>query len=580
MALLLAVSLAGASLPPPAAALSLPWRRPAQAEDAAIGVGRVMPPLQEVSPPEAVQQIQTALAARQPVVEIVSPAPDSLLPPGPWTLRLRVHDWPLVEGGPHLVVQLDQQAPQLWTRSEGVLPELSPGSHRLTVYAALPWGEARKNPGAVQQIRLHRGASNPPALPAPGSPQLLAVSPSGPAAREPLLLDWLLLDAPLQNVGGSGTQWRLRVTINGDAVLLDQQAPLWLRGWRQGLNALRLELLDGRGEPLNPPFNSLVQEVDLGGMAAAPRWQGGRLSASELAMLLGESTPLSPPAASPELKAAAGSGPERTPQGAAPSSATTGQPESPEARPHPLSQPHPPAQTESPQRPDPLAPPAAADARQLPSAAAPDSRLQGSTAASIEPPPSTAADEADSDPAVAAPSAASALQAQPLSREQATSAETAAVAAPAGSQPADARPPANEPEQAPPAAAAPQPTAAAWSTSAPAAAAKPTDSAAANQTAGAAANPAASATASAAANPPAAATPQASPDAQDPSMTAPAPSPVPQPVPPPRSSDTPARVRPSSELSGRARDLVNDDGTLRRPERRGPLAGLRERLQR
>lgn len=275
-----------------AAALDLPWRR-GTAAPSAQPAGRRSPMLQELSPPEPVRQLQAALAGRQPVVEILSPQDDSLLDGSPWTLKLRIHDWPLVQGGslgpgPHVVVQLDQEPARIWTELEGTLPPLSPGSHRLTVYAALPWGEALRAPGAWQQIRLHRTAANPLVLPARGSPQLLAVSPPPRVGAGPLLLDWLLLDAPLRNLRGSSTDpWRLRVSLNGDSFLLDQQTPLWLQGWRPGVNALRLELLDDHGDPLNPPFNSLVQEVVIDPADPAPRWLGEPLSAAELAVLLG-----------------------------------------------------------------------------------------------------------------------------------------------------------------------------------------------------------------------------------------------------------------------------------------------------
>jgi hypothetical protein len=168
------------------------------------------------------------------------------------------------------------------------MPPLAPGSHRLTVYAVRPWGEVVKAPGAYRQIRLNRVAANPLGLPAPGSPQLLPVSPRGISAAEPVLLDWLLIDAPLQNLRSDDTRWRLRVTVNGDSFLVQQQSPLWLKGWRPGSNAVLLELVDARGEPLNPPFNSLVREVQLDASAPRPTWLGPRLDEASLAQLLGE----------------------------------------------------------------------------------------------------------------------------------------------------------------------------------------------------------------------------------------------------------------------------------------------------
>ena len=188
--------------------------------------------LQEVAPPGGVQQLQAGLNERSPQIEVVAPADNSVLPDGPWTLQLRVQDWPLADAGPlglgpHVVVQLDDAPPLRLTSPEAVaaiaMPELRPGSHRVTVYAARPWGEAVKAPGASRQVRLHRVSRNPAALPAPGSAQLIAVSPDGPQPGEPVLLDWLLLDAPLQHLRSDDAQWRLRISVNGDSFLVDRQ---------------------------------------------------------------------------------------------------------------------------------------------------------------------------------------------------------------------------------------------------------------------------------------------------------------------------------------------------------------------
>lgn len=299
---------------PAAAAFSLPGRRPAPAAEPTLSSGPSR--LQEVAPPLAVQQLQEALDGRRPQLEILSPADGALLPEGPWTLRLQVEDWPLVDAGPlglgpHLVVQLDGDPPLPLVSTSATMRPLEPGSHRLTVYAARPWGEAVKSPGAQRQIRLQRATANPHSLPAPGSPQLIAVSPRGRQASTPLLLDWLLLDAPLQNLRSGDASWRLRVSVDGDTFLVDQQTPLWLEGWRPGSNAILLELLDGLGEPLQPPFNSLAGEVILEPDGPSPRWQGGRLEPAELASLLGEAPPPTPsePALEANRSAVLGSGP-------------------------------------------------------------------------------------------------------------------------------------------------------------------------------------------------------------------------------------------------------------------------------
>jgi hypothetical protein len=236
------------------------------------------------------------LEAHQPRLRIVSPQADSLVPAGPWTLQLELSDWPLLDAGaeglgPHVVVQLDEAPPLRLTATSVVMPPLAPGSHRLSVFAALPWGEAMRNPGAFAQIRLHRSAANPLAGPAPGTPQLIALLPPSAPANQPLLLDWILLDAPLQHLRAGDDSWRLRISLDGEALLLDRQDPLWLRGLSPGRHPLVLELLDPRGEPLNPPFNSLVRELVASTAGPSPPWLGGPLSATQLARLSGAAPP-------------------------------------------------------------------------------------------------------------------------------------------------------------------------------------------------------------------------------------------------------------------------------------------------
>ena len=138
----------------------------------------------------AVQQLQDALEARRPQVEILSPVDGALLPEGPWTLQLRVEDWPLVDAGPlglgpHLVVQLDGDPPLPLTTTTTTMRPLEPGSHRLTVYAARPWGEAVKSPGAQRQIRLAPGRRQPPRPARCRQPPADPRQPPGAGSRHP-----------------------------------------------------------------------------------------------------------------------------------------------------------------------------------------------------------------------------------------------------------------------------------------------------------------------------------------------------------------------------------------------------------
>ena len=346
--------------------------------------------LQEVAPPGAVQQLNARLNERAPRIEVLAPADNSVLPEGPWTLQIKAEDWPLADAGPlglgpHVVVQLDDAPPIRLTSPEALaavpMPELRPGSHRVTVYAARPWGEAVKAPGATRQLRLHRVSRNAAALPAPGSAQLIAVSPDGQVPAEPVLLDWLLLDAPLQHLRGDDAQWRLRISVNGDSFLVDRQTPLWLKGFKRGSNAVQLELLDGRGDPLNPPFNSLVREVVIGG-GNRPAWLKPSLSADELARLSGDTPPEPEPQPEPELEPVPSPEPEPEPQ----------------SEPQPQPQPLPAAPTAEASAPEPPAAPAPGP-EPLVAAEAPDT-AEAAEAGDAEAPPSPAAaiEEPQADP--------------------------------------------------------------------------------------------------------------------------------------------------------------------------------------
>jgi len=282
------------------AAWRLPKRQGAAPTPVAPSSRAASAHLQEVSPPLAVSQFKDAVGEKLPQLEILEPANGTMVADGTWTLRVKVSDWPLIDGGslglgPHLLVILDGESPRVITTTETQMAPLSPGSHRLTVAAAWPWGEIIKSHGAFDQIRLYRAAANPLSVPAPGSSQLLVISPSSNSKNkvQPVLLDWLLIDAPLQNLRLDDASWRLRITVNGESFLVDQQTPLWLSGWHSGANALLWELVDGRGEALNPPFNSIVSELHVeDSNASLSPWFNGRIKADDLAVLQGKVPPI------------------------------------------------------------------------------------------------------------------------------------------------------------------------------------------------------------------------------------------------------------------------------------------------
>lgn len=250
--------------------------------------------LQEVAPPGAAQQLSLALSTRQPSLELLSPAADAVLKPEGWTLRLKLQDWPIqfneaLGAGPHVVVQLDQEEPQrlFQANADGVLeldmPPLSAGSHRLVAYAALPWGEAASNREARLTWQVHQGLRNPGALPAPDDPQLITVSAPNLNSSAPIPINWLLLNAPLQNLRPGDAQWRLRLSLEGTSVVLEKAQPLWLSNLPAGEHYALLELMDGDGQALGAPFNSRVERLTIApGRNGMPAWLNNQLNEREL----------------------------------------------------------------------------------------------------------------------------------------------------------------------------------------------------------------------------------------------------------------------------------------------------------
>ena len=255
--------------------------------------------LREVEPPGAVQQLHQALAKHHPQLSLISPLDGSQLLGGPRNLELKIEDWPVVNDielglGAHVAIQIDGETPIRLSERNGnrltlELPPLSPGSHRFTAYAAYPWGEAVKTPGASLQWSLDQLRPLMGSQPKKDAPWLAVVSPAELGSDSPLLLDWLVWNAPLQNLKAGDARWRLRISVNEDSFVVDQQDALWLQGIdnQKGINTVQMELLNGIGESLEPMFNNQLRAVPERQNPKAI-WLRSSLNETELARLLGE----------------------------------------------------------------------------------------------------------------------------------------------------------------------------------------------------------------------------------------------------------------------------------------------------
>jgi hypothetical protein len=223
-------------------------------------------PLAEVNTPASISQLAPSLEKYQPQVQILSPKPDEILSDDRVTVKLKVSDLPLFKQpelglGNYLHMILDKQTyREVYDLSQPlVFKNLAAGTHSLRVFASRPWHESFKNEGAFDQVTFHVLTKTAENNPAPQQPLLTYSRPAGTYSAEPIMLDYYLTNAPSlpakSGIPESLPNWRVRVTVNDQRFILDRWAPVYLQGFKEGKNWVRLELVDDSGHPLPNVYN-------------------------------------------------------------------------------------------------------------------------------------------------------------------------------------------------------------------------------------------------------------------------------------------------------------------------------------
>jgi len=196
--------------------------------------------------------------------------------------------------GNHVHVILDNQpyaAHYMW--DEGFeLRNVSDGEHTLRMFASRPWHESYKNEKAFKTIKFtvkngkadetkpttdDKGKKLADAKEPEGTdvkeskagdvdfskPMLTYSRPKGEYkgdAAEAIMIDFWLANAKLV---GDGGEYKISYSINGDdAKMLEKWEPIWIKGWKDGKNTVKLELVDKDGKLFeNGGYNSTTREI-------------------------------------------------------------------------------------------------------------------------------------------------------------------------------------------------------------------------------------------------------------------------------------------------------------------------------
>lgn len=233
--------------------------------------------VEEVSPPEVFQNLSRQLDELDiydPQLKIIGIEPDETLTDTTLSIRFQAKDFPVYKDpklglGPHLHVSLDDQPSQaVYDLSEAItFKDLSPGSHTVRALAVRPWDESFKTAEASAQVTFHVFAPTQANRPDPALPLLTYNSPQGEYGAEPILLDYTVTvlgqsnpTKPAQK--GVASPWKVRVNLNGQT-FTTTESPIYLKGFKTGVNWLKLELLNSNDKPVSNAFSETVRLITL-----------------------------------------------------------------------------------------------------------------------------------------------------------------------------------------------------------------------------------------------------------------------------------------------------------------------------
>ncbi len=228
--------------------------------------------ISEVSPPSEIQRLSKFLDRYEPQVSIVSPKPEEVLNDTQVAVKFDVKNLPIFKNadfglGPHIHVTLDnQEYKALYDLNQtATFDHLSAGTHTIRAFASRPWHESFKNQGAYAQVTFNVLTKTGENTPEAKTPLITYSRPVGTYGAEPIMLDFYLQNAPLHLITRNDqviNDWQVRATVDGQSFTFDRWEPIYLKGFKQGKNWVKLELLEDDGDAIANVFNSTAHLID------------------------------------------------------------------------------------------------------------------------------------------------------------------------------------------------------------------------------------------------------------------------------------------------------------------------------
>lgn len=247
--------------------------------------------IEEVSPPDVIAQLRRSLSFQNPQVKIVGLKSGATIEQTTANIRFDVDNFSIFKDpelalGPHLDVLLDDQPyTEVYDAKQGItLSNLKAGTHKLQVFASTPWHESLKTPGAFEELSFSVFAPTHADQGTANQPHLIYSQPEGEYGTEPILLDYILTSPSPQTKQTS----KVRVTVNGNSFIAEEQPPIYLKGFKSGTNWVKVEVLDADGKAIANPASETIQLVTLkpGGNDSLSKLTRGELTAKDAEQIL------------------------------------------------------------------------------------------------------------------------------------------------------------------------------------------------------------------------------------------------------------------------------------------------------